>query len=288
MAKAPTGQVMTYVDGQWHEGNPPVLGTKSHAVWLSSVVFDGIRAMQGKAPDLARHCRRLVESARVMGLESPIQARELETVCWEGIGKYPAEADLYLCPMMFAEDGFIVPNPDSTRFTLSVYESPLPEPTGFSACLSTFRRPARDMAPTDAKASCLYPNVARSVREATAKGFDTGVVLDPNGNVAEFSYANLFLGKGGMLYTPAANGTFLNGITRQRVITLLRDEGVPVIERALEFDDVADADELFCSSNYFKVAPCTRIESRDLQPGPLYQNARELYFQFAETQARSE
>lgn len=159
----------------------------------------------------------------------------------------------------------------------------MPPFEGFSACLSSFRRPARDMAPTEAKASCLYPNVARSVGEAQQKGFDLGVVLDPNGNVAEFSYANLFMVADGIVTTPEINGTFLNGITRQRVMQLLRDDGHEIVERAIDFKEVLGADELFATGNYAKVRPCTKIEDRELQPGPVATRARELYFEFAKT-----
>ena len=280
------GRVITYAGGTWHDGNPPILATKTHAMWLGSVVFDGARSMAGVTPDLDRHCRRAIESAHVMGLAPNLDAGEIEALAHQGIARFPADAHLYICPMFYAEGGFIVPDPATTRFAMTVYESPMPEPTGFSACLSPFRRPARDMAPTEAKASCLYPNIARAVRDANARGFDTGVSIDPAGNVAEFSYANLFMGQGGTVHTPATNGTFLNGITRQRVIALLRDAGATVIERAITFAEVAAADELFCTSNYYKVAPCTRIEDRDLQPGPLYARARALYMAFAGAKGR--
>jgi branched-chain amino acid aminotransferase len=183
--------------------------------------------------------------------------------------------------MFYAADGFVVPDPASTRFVLSIYPSPLPKPDGFSACLSSFRRPARDMAPTEAKASCLYPNVARIGREAKAKGFDTAVVRDPNNNVAEFAFTNLFMAKNGVLSTPAANGTFLNGITRQRIIRLLRAEGIEVVERAIDYAEVLAADEIFATGNYAKVQSCIRLEDRPLQPGPFYHQARQLYFDWA-------
>ena len=274
-------RTLTYVDGAWQEGNPRVLGPRSHAVWLGSAVFDGARAIEGRAPDLDRHCARVVNSARLMGLEPMLTGAEIEDLVRDGIGRFAGEADLYICPMFYPEDGFIVPDPASTRFILTIHESPLPEPSGISACLSSFRRPARDMAPTEAKAACLYPNVARCLREAQAKGFETAVVLDPNGNVAEFAYANLFVVKDGVVATPVPNGTFLNGITRQRVIALLRGDGVEVIERSIDFAEVLAADELFGTGNYAKVVPHTRIEDRDLKAGPMVRRARDLYFRFA-------
>lgn len=281
MGKAEIGSGFTYVDGEWHEGNPRVLGPRSHAVWLSSVVFDGARAFQGVAPDLDLHCARVVKSARILGLDPKITGPEIEQLAWQGIGKFPKEAELYIAPMFFAETGFIIPDSESTRFALSVSESPLPSPDGFSACLTNFRRPAPDMAPTEAKASCLYPNVARAVAEAKSKGFDTGVVLDPYGNVAEFAYANLFMVKDGGVHTPEANGTFLNGITRQRVISLLGDDGMKVMQRAIAYEELSEADEIFATGNYFKVAPCTRLDDRGLEQGPIFTKARELYFNFA-------
>jgi branched-chain amino acid aminotransferase len=135
--------------------------------------------------------------------------------------------------------------------------------------------------PTDAKAGCLYPNNARAILEAGQRGFANCVMLDLLGNVAELASANLFIAKDGVVYTPAPNGTFLNGVTRQRVIALLRDASVSVIECALRYSDILAADEIFSSGNYSKVMPISRIDDRVLQPGPLYRKARELYWAFA-------
>lgn len=282
MGKAEGGKTITYADGAWADGNPALARPRDHGFWLGSAVFDGARSLAGAMPDLDRHCARVIESALIMGLAPDITATEIEAVARDGVAKFPGDAELYICPMFYATGGFITPDPASTRFVLSVIDTPLPKADGFSAGLTRFRRPARDMAPTDAKASCLYPNVARGVKEAVARGFDVGVVLDPSGNVAEFSYTNLFMAKDGVVHTPAINGTFLNGVTRQRVITLLRESGFEVTERAVQFDELLEADELFATGNYAKVAPCTKIEERTLQPGPIYGQARELYFSYSD------
>lgn len=276
-----TGRIITFVDGDWVEGNPPVLGPNDMGVWLASLVFDGARAFDGAAPDLGRHCARTIESARFLGLGPALAADEIEAIARDGIRRFDNGAELYICPMFYATTGFITPDPDATRFVMTMRESPLPAPDGFSACLSRFRRPARDMAPSEAKASCLYPNVARSVAEARAQGCDTAVVLDPNGHVAEFAYANLLFAKDGVVHTPAPNGTYLNGLTRQRVIALLRAAGTEVIERPVDYAELLAADEVFGTGNYYKVSPCTRVDDRDLQPGPLFKKARELYFEWA-------
>ena len=90
-------------------------------------------------------------------------------------------------------------------------------------------------------------------------------MLDMLGNVAEFGNANVFMAKDGVVYTPAPNGTFLNGITRQRVIDLLRGDGVTVIEKTLRYEDFENADEIFSTGNFAKVAPVIRIDDRQLR-----------------------
>jgi len=89
------------------------------------------------------------------------------------------------------------------------------------------------------------------------------------------------MGKDGVVFTPVPNGTFLNGITRQRVIDLLRGDGVTVIEATLRYDDFKSADEIFSTGNFAKVAPVIRIDDRQLQPGRFYTRARKLYWDFA-------
>ena len=111
-------------------------------------------------------------------------------------------------------------------------------------------------------------------------------MLDGLGNVAEFSTSNLFIVKNQVVRTPLANGTFLAGITRARVIELLKLNGVVVAEETLTFDEVLDADEVFLTGNYPKVLPVIRIEDCDYQEGPMSRLARDLYFSFAEREGR--
>ena len=275
-----------YFDGTWYADNPPIMGPTTHSIWMGTAVFDGARAFRGRSPDLDLHCQRLIRSARAMGLTPPITAAAVEDLVWQGIHRFPAEAELFIRPMIYAEDGFVLPDPDSARFTLTIAENALPAPTGFTAGLSPFRRPAPNMATTDAKAACLYPNAIRAIREANERGFDTAIMLDPDGDVAEFATANIFITKDGVVRTPVNNRTFLNGITRQRIIGLLREDGHEVAECRMSFDEVCGADEVFSTGNLAKVLPTTRVEDRDFQPGPVMERARELYFAYAETTPR--
>ena len=277
-------QTWTFIDGDWHEGNAPIMGARTHAAWLSSCVFDGARAFEGVTPDLDRHCERVNDSALALGLRPTMQAEEIIGLSREGIGKFADDAALYIRPMYWAEEGgfMSVPaNPDTTRFCLCIYETPMPGPTGFTVTVSPFRRPTLECMPTNAKAGCLYPNNGRAIMEAKSRGFDSALVRDMLGNVAETATSNVFLVKDGTIFTPQPNGTFLNGITRQRVIALLRDAGHEVCETVLKVDDFLDADELFSTGNYSKVVPITRIEDRQLQPGPMQKKARDLYWAWA-------
>jgi branched-chain amino acid aminotransferase len=248
---------------------------------MASVVFDGARAFDGVAPDLDRHCERAVASARYLGLDPKVTAQEIEARAWDGIGQFKPGAALYIRPMFYAEEGFVSPRPETTRFVLTLFEAPMPEPRGFTAHLSRIRRPTPESAPTLAKASCLYPQSARALREARAEGFGNAVVLDANGNVAEFATANVFCAQDGVVMTPVPNGTFLDGITRQRVIGLLRNDGTDVVERTLTWDDLRTADEVFATGNYAKVTPCVQLGERRMQPGAAFARVRTLYFDWA-------
>jgi branched-chain amino acid aminotransferase len=278
-------QTWTYFDGNWAEGNVLLAGPRSHAFWLGSSVFDGARAFEGVTPDLEVHCARLNQSAVALGLKAMMPIADIVDLAKQGVSKFQQLAELYIRPMYWAEDGMpgatVPPGAESTRFCLCIYEAAMPKPTGFSITRSPYRRPTLECMPVNAKSGCLYPNNGRAVVEAKARGFDNCLLADMLGNVAELATANVFLVKDGIVATPAANGTFLDGVTRRRVIQLLRKRGVEVVETTLRYDDFSAADEIFSTGNFGKVLPVIKIDDRDLQPGPLYRRAREAYWEFA-------
>ena len=279
---------LTYWKGAWHEGNPAVLGPRDHAMWLGSVIFDGGRAFGGCAPDLDQHAARAVQSARNLGLNPKQTPAEILVLMLEAVRRFGPDAELYVRPMFWATKGGHGPisvDADSCEFLLCVYLSPMPSNAGITLGLCrTIRRPTPESAPTNAKASALYPNSARGVAEMQARGFLNGVVLDALGNVAETCSSNIFLAIDGRVVTPVQNGTFLAGITRNRTIALLREAGVTVEERTVSPAELDIADELFTTGNAGKVQPVVRYESRDLQPGPLGRKAAALYMAYAATQ----
>jgi branched-chain amino acid aminotransferase len=236
------------------------------------------------APDLDLHCQRINTSARNFGLDPVVEPGRWAELAREGVAKFGPGAELYIRPLYWPEGGYgggVLFDPATTRWCLSVYESPMPKPVGVSMTLSPFRRPTPEMAPLDAKAGCLYPNGGRALAEAKSRGFDNCIMRDGLGHVAELANANVFMAKDGVVYTPAPNGTFLAGITRSRVIGLLRGAGITVVEGVLDYSRFSDADEIFSSGNFAKVLPVTRVDDRSLQPGPITAKARKLYWDFA-------
>jgi branched-chain amino acid aminotransferase len=278
---------VTFFEDDWHDGNVPIMGPRTHAAWLCTSVFDGARAFEGVTPDLDLHCARINESVKAMCLKPLVPASDWLALIREGVKRFDRNAELYIRPMYWAEEGApggVRPDPESTRWCLTLYVAPMPKPTGAAITLSPFRRPTRECAPLEAKAGCLYPNNARALIEAHSRGFDNCLLCDMLGNIAELGTANIFMVKDGVVFTPEANGTYLAGITRARVIALLRETGATIVETTLRYSDFQSADEIFSTGNYSKVSPITRIDDRVLQPGPIYRRARELYWDFAHAQ----
>lgn len=284
MAMAKNRRIWTWFEGSWQEGNVPIMGSADHGTWLGTMVFDGARSFEGVAPDLDRHCARVNHSAGVMGLKPALSTGEMVELCEEGLGKFASDAATYIRPMYWSREAgamTVDADPDSTAFALCIEEAALGLPTGFAVTTTRYTRPTLADNLTNAKAACLYPNNARMLREAHEKGAQNAIVCDALGNVAETATSNIFMAKNGEVFTPVPNGTFLNGITRQRVIKLLRDAGVMVYETTLTLDDFRAADEIFSTGNYSKVQPIVKFDEHEPGPGPMAQKARDLYWEWA-------
>jgi branched-chain amino acid aminotransferase len=274
----------TWLDGAWFEGNEAIVGPRTHAFWLGSSVFDGARAFEGVMPDLDLHLERCNSSCEALGLKVTMSVGQMRELVEEGLERFDGGTPIYIRPMYWAENGgplAVPPDVESTRFLMCLYETPMPAPKGASITVSPFRRPTIETMPTNAKAGCLYPNNARALMRARSEGYDNALVLDMLGNVAELATSNIFLVKDGIVATPKDNRTFLVGITRNRVVALLRQAGHRVEEATLTVEDFMEADEVFSTGNYGKVMPVTAIKDRELQPGPVFHDARRLYWDYA-------
>lgn len=279
--------IRTYFNGHWHEGDLPIMRAADHGAWLGSTVFDGARFVNGMAPDLEAHCARVNRSAQALMITPTVATQEMVGIVREGLTAYPRDTAVYIRPMYWGIDGdptAIIPSPDRTGFAICLEAIPMP-PEGATTTLTRtqFRRPVLESAVVNAKAGCLYPNNARMLAEARAKGFGNALVADAMGNVAETATANVFMVKDGVVFTPIANGTFLAGITRARHMANLRADGVDVREAVLSFEDFHAADEVFLSGNMSKVTPVTAFDETTYAVGPITQRARKLYWDWAAT-----
>ncbi len=132
-------KTITYYEGEWHEGNLPIMGVRTHAAWLCSVVFDGARAFEGVTPDLDLHCARVNDSATKLFLKPVVSVATWMELAQEGIIRFDKGTPLYIRPMYWAEKGgpwVQEPDPESTRWCLVIFEAPMRQPTGFSVTLS--------------------------------------------------------------------------------------------------------------------------------------------------------
>lgn len=279
--------IRTYFDGQWHDGDVAIMKAADHGTWLGTSVFDGARMFDGMIPDLEAHCARVNRSARALMITPTVETSRMVDIAKEGLAMYPKGTPVYIRPMYWALDGGplgVDPKPDATGFALCLEEIPMAAPDASTTLgYTSFERPVMASSVVNAKAGCLYPNNARMILEVRRRGFGNALVADALGNVAESATANVFMAKNGELFTPAANGTFLAGITRARHIANFRADGVTVNETVLSFEDFHDADEVFLTGNMSKVTPVTAIEERQYQPGPMTRRAREMYWDWAAT-----
>ncbi|MFZ5962316.1 branched-chain amino acid aminotransferase [Thalassococcus sp. BH17M4-6] len=280
--------IRTFFNGQWHDGDVPVMRAADHGSWLGSTVFDGARSVNGLTPDLRAHCDRVNNSARALMVTPTVSVDEMLAIVHEGLSAYPKDAAVYIRPMYWAINGdvtAIVPQPEETGFAICLEAIPMaPESASLTLTRTRFRRPVMEDAVVNAKAGCLYPNNARMLTEARSKGFSNALVADAMGNVAETATANIFMVRDGVVMTPVPNGTFLAGITRARHIQNLRADGIEVVETVLSFGDFHAADEVFATGNMNKITPVTAFDDTQYQVGPIARRARSLYWDWASSE----
>src|ERR1700753_1943410 len=135
-------QTWTFFEGDWHAGNAPIMGPRTHAAWLASTVFDGARAFEGVAPDLDRHCERVNRAAVNFKLKPVVDTETWLALAREGIARFGTKAELYVRPMYWAQTGSgggALFDPETTNGGLCVYAAPMPPITGAAITLSPFR-----------------------------------------------------------------------------------------------------------------------------------------------------
>jgi len=281
--------IKTFYEGTWHDGDQMIMRAADHGSWLGTTVFDGARLFDGLSPDLDKHCARINRSAEALMITPTVTTEDMIDIIREGLESYGRDQPVYIRPMYWALAGDelgIVPRAGATGFAVCLEEIPMAPPEAATTLTRTrFRRPVLEDNVVNAKAGCLYPNNARMMAEARAKGFGNALVADAMANVAESASANVFMVKDGEVFTPIPNGTFLAGITRERHMINMNADGLKIHETVLSFDDFHDADEVFLSGNMMKVTPVAAFDDTTYEIGananPVTRRVREMYWDWA-------
>ena len=280
-----------WMDGEikpWSEGYIHVM---SHGLHYGSGCFEGIRCYATEnGPAIFRledHIERLVRSAALYGINVPFSADELVRASVEVVTANELQS-CYIRPIVFY--GFdtlgVHPNQCPVHVTIAcfnwgAYLGKDGLNHGVRITVSTWRKFHYTNFHAIAKGSGQYLNSLLAVREAKERGFDEALLLNMEGTIAEGSGNNLFIVKGGMLHTNDEKSSILLGITRDTVLRVAADLGIPVHIGDLTLDQLYGADEAFFTGTATEVTPIREIDGRIIgsgRPGEVTTLLRDLYF----------
>ncbi len=260
----------------------------SHVVHYGSSVFEGIRCytQPGGASifRLAEHMRRLLDSAKIYRMAVSYSVDELCTAVVELVEANQI-APCYIRPVILRGYGEIGVDPKSSPIDVYIANYPwgkyLGEHGGADVCISSWSRLAPNTMPSLAKAGANYMNSQLIRMEAAINGYSEGIALDVNGYLSEGSGENLFVIRDGVLYTSPLANSVLSGITRDAVLRLARDGGIPVVEQTLPRELLYIADEAFFTGTAAEVTPLASVDRIPIgsgAPGPITQRLSDEFF----------
>lgn len=259
-----------WMDGELIEAEKAVVPFLNSALHYASAAFEGIRAYNtDKGPAVFRlkeHMDRFINSGRILGFKDiPYTSDELCKAVVDTVAKNEMSA-CYIRPLIFSGGSAYSLNLDAYKprigiavWDMGVYLGEEALEAGISAKVSSFTRHHPNVIMTKAKSTGNYTNSIFAKTEAVRLGFDEAIMLDPQGYVGECTGENLFMIRGGKLITPFTAGV-LEGITRDSIITICRDLGIPVLEQPISRDQLYLADELFVCGT---AAECVAIRQVD-------------------------
>jgi branched-chain amino acid aminotransferase len=266
-----------YIDGNFYPESEAKISVFDHGLLYGDGVFEGIRFYQGRVFRLEEHVARLWDSAKGIALEIPMSASELTAATLETIRQNDLH-DGYIRLLVTRGVGSLGLSPDSCRrpsiiiiaATIALYPAALYE-KGLTMITCATRRTAPAALSPRIKSLNYLNNVLAKI-EAQQAGAAEGVMLNEQGYVAECTGDNLFILKGGRLYTPPINAGLLEGITRRVAFELAEKNGYIVQERDLTRYDVITADECFLTGTAAEIIPAVELDRRLIgngQPGPV-------------------
>lgn len=263
---------LIWLDGKlvpWRDAKVHVL---THGLHYASCVFEGERVYGGEVFKLTEHSLRLAKSAEAMGFKLPVSVEELDRATMETV-RANNIVDGYVRPVAWRGSEMMGVSAQQNRIHVAIavwvwpsYFSPEARMKGIRLQFSQWKRPAPDTAPVHAKAAGLYMICTLSKHKAEQDGYDDALMLDWRGQVAEATGANIFFVMNGELHTPTPD-CFLNGITRQAVIDMAKKRGLKVVERAIQPEEMAKAQEAFLTGTAAEVTPISEIGPYRFTPG---------------------
>lgn len=280
-----------WLDGKFIPWAAAQVHILTHTLHYGLGVFEGVRAYQcqdGRTAifRLQEHTRRLFDSAHIMQLAMPFSEQDINLACLE-ILRQNDQKEAYLRPIVFIGDGVMGLHPKDNPIRVAIiswvwgaYLGDEGLKRGIRLKTSSFTRHHVNVMMTKAKVVGNYVNSILAKREVTKAGYDEALLLDTSGYVAEASGENIFLVKNGVLKTPPLT-SILPGITRDCVMTLAQDLGIPVREERFSRDELYLADEVFLTGTAAEITPVREVDDRVIgpgHPGPVTKKLQETYF----------
>jgi len=276
------GKLMPWDDAQVH--------VTAHALQYGTGVFEGMRSYDtADGPAIFRldaHMNRFKASAEAYEIDIPYSVEELSAASLDVIRANRLE-NAYLRPLAFFDSHSFSVWPKDCPVSVAVIAVPGrayiqggPE-SGIRVTLSSVRRIDASTLPPFVKACGHYTNSVRAVQEAIRRGFDDALLLNTQGDVAEGSGANLFIVKDGVVITNEKDASIVLGITRDSVVQIARDLGLPMQIRPMSVADLETADELFFSGTAVEITPIKEVDGRilgDGTPGPITRRLQKTFF----------
>ncbi|MFO1119429.1 MAG: branched-chain amino acid aminotransferase [Rhodospirillales bacterium] len=264
----------------WRDAKLHVL---SHGLHYASAVFEGERAYGGAIFKLTEHSQRLAFSAQQLGFELPFSVDAIDRACDEVL-RANGITDGYVRPIAWRGSEMMGVSAQASTIQVAIaawewgaYFGEEARQKGIRMRVSPWHRPAPDCAPVHAKAAGLYMICTLSKHHAEAEGYNDALMLDWRGQVAEATGANIFLVMpDGRLHTPTPD-CFLDGITRRTVIGLAKDNGIEVVERAIQPAELAQAREVFLTGTAAEVTPVGEIGEHRFIPGEVTRLLTDAY-----------
>ncbi|MDQ3987180.1 MAG: branched-chain amino acid transaminase [Actinomycetota bacterium] len=269
----------------WDDAHVHIL---THALHYGSGVFEGVRCYETeRGPAVFRlrdHYLRLQRSGKIFLMDIPFTVEELIRATFDTI-RANGLRECYVRPIAYrAFGGEMGVNPELNPVEVAIavwswgaYLGEDAVKKGVRVTVSSWRRGDPNIIPPQAKATGAYLNASMAKLEATRSGFDEAIMLNPDGFVSEATGQNLFMVKNGEILTPPLIAGPLPGITRDSVMKIAADLGMPLYERSMTRADLYTAEESFLTGSATEVVPIREIDGRKLEPGPITQTLQQRY-----------